>query len=525
MGSIPLPALQVQSPQVANPLELYQKAQQIKALMGQQQLQQQALTAGATEQQQRELQLRQQQREEADTKKFNQVFHDSGGDWDKTISSAVPAGVSPAYLEKAQAARVKHVQQAAENTKEQLANELAKEEEKAKSYQKVLSAAPEDQQTVYTKERNAHLLSGAYKLEEIPERMPPIDEMQRAANGSKAVQAILSDAAKLKQEQALTRETTAKATMAEQEAQLTPQERANLKAQTGASADDKRYEDIQSRVNQRIPVAPPELAWAKAYEKRKNLGAQFTFNLQKAAAETDQETLDRDAAWYNASGKLPPASRTAGGMQQQKLIRERAAQLSGGAPLAAGTAEYDADKKSLENIQKSFDQVTAFENTAGKNLDVFLNKAQKIVDSGVPVLNIPARMVASRLGGSQDQAAFEAARTTALTEIAKVLTNPGTSGQLSDSARHEVESLSPRDATLPQIMAVAKVLKQDMANRHQAYQDQITDIKGRLGGKPVTKSESIAPTKPAAATHTGVGSVDKKKHWLDANGKDLGLAE
>jgi hypothetical protein len=30
---------------------------------------------------------------------------------------------------------------------------------------------------------------------------------------------------------------------------------------------------------------------------------------------------------------------------------------------------------------------------------------------------------------------------------------------------------------------------------------------------------------PAGATHIGVGSQDKKKHYLDANGKDLGLAE
>lgn len=30
---------------------------------------------------------------------------------------------------------------------------------------------------------------------------------------------------------------------------------------------------------------------------------------------------------------------------------------------------------------------------------------------------------------------------------------------------------------------------------------------------------------PKGATHTGIGSADKKKHWLDAKGKDLGVAE
>lgn len=42
------------------------------------------------------------------------------------------------------------------------------------------------------------------------------------------------------------------------------------------------------------------------------------------------------------------------------------------------------------------------------------------------------------------------------------------------------------------------------------------------GGGPAASKAAGAP---AGATHTGVGSVDKKKHWLDANGKDLGLAE
>jgi hypothetical protein len=37
-----------------------------------------------------------------------------------------------------------------------------------------------------------------------------------------------------------------------------------------------------------------------------------------------------------------------------------------------------------------------------------------------------------------------------------------------------------------------------------------------LGGQPM---------KPAGATHTGVGSADHKKHYLDAQGNDLGLAE
>jgi hypothetical protein len=38
-------------------------------------------------------------------------------------------------------------------------------------------------------------------------------------------------------------------------------------------------------------------------------------------------------------------------------------------------------------------------------------------------------------------------------------------------------------------------------------------------------NQPAAPSRPIGATHTGVGSVDKKKHWLDAQGNDLGIAE
>ena len=78
-------------------------------------------------------------------------------------------------------------------------------------------------------------------------------------------------------------------------------------------------------------------------------------------------------------------------------------------------------------------------------------------------------------------------------------------------------------------MHVADILKQDMANRHQSYQQQIQDIQKRMGGQGqggANQNQNTAPkAKPGNATHTGIGSVDKKKHWLDKDGNDLGVAE
>jgi hypothetical protein len=55
---------------------------------------------------------------------------------------------------------------------------------------------------------------------------------------------------------------------------------------------------------------------------------------------------------------------------------------------------------------------------------------------------------------------------------------------LTDSARQEVEGLSPTNATMNQIKHVVEVLKNDMANVHQGLGQQKQDIGKRLNLPP-----------------------------------------
>lgn len=55
-----------------------------------------------------------------------------------------------------------------------------------------------------------------------------------------------------------------------------------------ATAEDQKYEDIQARASQKKPVSADETAWAKAYEKRKNLGPAFS----AGAANTRQDKTE-----------------------------------------------------------------------------------------------------------------------------------------------------------------------------------------------------------------------------------------
>lgn len=160
----------------------------------------------------------------------------------------------------------------------------------------------------------------------------------------------------------------------------------------------------------------------------------------------------------------------------------------------ATKATFAADKGSLTAMQKQRDAVGAFEQTAGKNLDLFVNAASKIPDSGVPWLNTPLRLLTDKLVGSENMAAVNAARQIATTEIAKVTSNPTLAGTLSDAARKEVQDYNPQNATFKQTLAVAKVLRQDMANRRTALDQGITEIQGRIannGQAPKTPTKSL----------------------------------
>jgi hypothetical protein len=268
-------------------------------------------------------------------------------------------------------------------------------------------------------------------------------------------------------------------------------------------------------LNPNKPLPPqftlPANATQKDYDRIDKL-MQSTENATATKAQRDQANaaglqltkaaLDQQAENYWNTGKLPPAGRGAAGIIQNRQIMNRAAELHAGESLAAGSGEYKANVASLTGIQKNLDAVTAFENTANKNLDLFTNLAQKAIDTGIPLLNRPLRAGAAELG-SQDQAALNAARQVAVNEIAKVTSSPGLTGQLSDSARHEIEAFNPASATYGQTLAVAKVLKQDMANRHQSYADQIAQIKNRIGDtKATAETSGGAAAAPAPATGT-----------------------
>jgi hypothetical protein len=261
---------------------------------------------------------------------------------------------------------------------------------------------------------------------------------------------------------------------------------------------EARYLSIQQAKNTGKPVTADDQAFAKAYERNKTLVPQFNLNMQGSLL--DQQALNLAAQNYLQTGQMPQGMRSPG--MSASIIRQAgnlAAQNPDMANLAANRASYEANTHSLQSLQKNVDQVTAFENTAGKNLDQFISTAKKVVDSGSPWINKPLRAIDQGALGSADLAAYNAARQTAVNEIAKVLNSSNATGVTSDAARNEVNSLIGPDATLAQVYSASKILRQDMENRRISYGHQIDDIKGRLG----TPQQQTQQGQPSAQSYAG----------------------
>jgi hypothetical protein len=267
-------------------------------------------------------------------------------------------------------------------------------------------------------------------------------------------------------------------------------------------------------------------------ETRRHNKAEEGLGAARLARETEAvqltpQALDQMATMFATTGNLPNLGMGAAVARTRSAIINRASDMYPNVSFASNSAEFAANKKSYSNVTTTLDTLESFEKAGLKNLKMFTDAAAKIPDTGVPWLNTPVRMLDERLVGSKNMAVVNAARDVALREIARVTNDPKLSGVLSDSARHEVQSLSPKDATLPQILAVANMMQNDMANVHQSLSEQKKAIGDRLGGTPpgmgapAAPGGSAAPAAAAPLSATGPGghkiiSRDGGNTWQDA---------
>lgn len=215
-----------------------------------------------------------------------------------------------------------------------------------------------------------------------------------------------------------------------------------------------------------------------------------------AAPSLTPDAIRNAAHQYAMTGQLPPMGNGKASAALKSQIMNRAAELYADLDLPSQQAAYKANKDSLVKLQGQADALNSFENTAKKNLQQFLDLSKKVQDTGSPMLNAPLRSFNDNVLGNPDNAAFATARRVIIPEFARIISQPALSGQLSDSARHEIDDILKGNATLAQTLAVAKVLLTDTDNRRTSLDQQIADVSKRIATPPGGKKASSTSAAP-----------------------------
>jgi hypothetical protein len=269
-------------------------------------------------------------------------------------------------------------------------------------------------------------------------------------------------------------------------------------------ADQARLDFEKQRVDREISAALETARHNRATESE--MAKYHALSVENV--HLTDEAKQKMAEMFAQTGVLPNLGMGKAAAANRSDIINRASHDFPNVNFATNKAAYQANTTSLKNLQKQSDQTDAFENTAGKNIDIFLNAAKGIVDTGSPLLNRPVRAIAESVFGSEKMAAFKTARETALTESAKVLESPQGGGALTVSGRDAVKTLSDPNATLGMQVQAMKILRADMANRKQSNADQIKAITERINGDN--------PSNPAPVTQQGGVQSVKTKAERDA---------
>jgi hypothetical protein len=225
----------------------------------------------------------------------------------------------------------------------------------------------------------------------------------------------------------------------------------------------------------------------------------------------DDAAIDALAKKSIAQGsiEIPKGVRGAQAYQLSQKILGRMLEIDPNGSMAEHAASNKADSASLLSQQKILDNAESWENTGKANLKNLLAISQKLANAGSPWLNKPVREFLQGATGDTDTVAFKAAHNAVVNEYAKILSGAAGSGTVTDSARHEAESMIPLDATPQQMAAAAAVLNTDADNRIGSARQQVADIKARLGGG-AGPAPAAAPAKAEATVRKFTRAPDGK---------------
>lgn len=141
-----------------------------------------------------------------------------------------------------------------------------------------------------------------------------------------------------------------------------------------------------------------------------------------------------------------------------------------------------------QDLEKMYAAVESFSKTVDLNMKVLEDLSNKLPRSDIPIISKGTLAVQS-FTGNPVMSQYRGAMQSVATEVARLITQPRLTGQLTESARKEIKHFMNEDMTHAQLMALMKTLRTEAKNREagilamrETIQSERTGVADKLGG-------------------------------------------
>ena len=192
-------------------------------------------------------------------------------------------------------------------------------------------------------------------------------------------------------------------------------------------------------------------------------------------------------------------------------IMERAAALANESGMNAEETAINqiagkAKSLALAQIVKDLAAIRPYNAMLEKNGDIAISLAEKAISTNAKLANRPINWLKQNASDNPDVAEFLAQARIVTTEAARVLNNPRLVGQLTDSARREMEAILNGDMPLESFTRVVRRLQSDGKNRVDAMVEERDSLNQSIR-RPNAAGQSTAPAAAAGIPQAAINDL------------------
>jgi hypothetical protein len=287
----------------------------------------------------------------------------------------------------------------------------------------------------------------------------------------------------------------------------------------------KREENDQRNADRNFEAGRDDEMWMRGFRNRDLAVERERNSAFTQANELSPEAIDlvAEATLRNPQLMNNYLSRSGMGNQRNRnLVTERQAQIlkeNGTTPdrIASIQANVKAHSQAIAQNQKAVSSLKAFESVVQNNGQRLNELLAKIPDTGIPLGNALTRGAKYNLGDA-DVAEFRQVLQNFQTETARIVAgHPQLLGNVTDTARKEIESIVNGNMTVAQTKRIVQRLMFESKVREQGFMDSMAESGRAIDqlGTPGAAFPGLGQPAPGAIPAQPGASQERVINWED----------